>query len=80
MIKLSSHELQERIRKELRAARHKRGISQDVAGDLSGVYRTKISNIERGQTAGTLYTLVKLCKFYGLSLDNLCGLNHDRPA
>lgn len=74
--KSDSQILRDRIRQGLRAARHKRGISQDIAGNLSGVYRTQISNIERGYTAGTVYTLVRLCRFYNLSLDELCGLNN----
>lgn len=44
----------------LRELRHERGLSQERLAELAGVHATFVSNIERGYSAPTLYTLLKL--------------------
>ncbi len=61
----------------LRAARKERGLSLDAAAKLSGVSRSMVSQIERGESSPTVATLWALTQ--ALQLD-FAGLLEGRPA
>lgn len=53
------------VAKTLRRIREEKGVSQDVVDmDID----TNTSRIERGQANITISTLSKLCKYYGITL------------
>lgn len=59
-------ELVEKIGHELRRRREEKGLSQYIVDmDMD----TNTSRIERGQVNTTISTLSKLCKYYGISLE-----------
>ncbi len=59
-------ELVAEVAKKLRQLREDRGISQDIVDmDID----TNASRIERGMANITISTLSKLCKYYGVSLE-----------
>lgn len=59
-------ELVAEVAKKLRRLREERGISQDIVDmDID----TNASRIERGMANITISTLSKLCKYYGVSLE-----------
>ncbi|MFN3576532.1 MAG: helix-turn-helix domain-containing protein [Tabrizicola sp.] len=66
-----------RLAASLRAARKARGLSLDAAAKLSGVSRSMVSQIERGESSPTVATLWALTR--ALQLD-FAGLLEDRPA
>jgi transcriptional regulator with XRE-family HTH domain len=51
----------------LRVAREQTGMSQDQFGTATGIHRTHISLIERGEREPRLDTLVKLSRGLGIS-------------
>lgn len=70
-------DIHERLAASLRAARKARGLSLDAAAKLSGVSRSMVSQIERGESSPTVATLWALTR--ALQLD-FAGLLEDRPA
>ncbi len=59
-------ELVAEIAKKLRRIREEKGLSQDIVDmDID----TNASRIERGKANITISTLSKLCKYYGISLE-----------
>lgn len=66
-------ELIAQVAKKLRQLREDRGISQDIVDmDID----TNASRIERGMANITISTLSKLCKYYGVSLEEFFrGIN-----
>ena len=59
----------EKLGKNLKTIRTKKGISQgDIARSL-GVSRGFVSNIENGKTNPTLATIVRLAKALGVSVN-----------
>lgn len=69
--------IHDRLAASLRAARKARGLSLDAAAKLSGVSRSMVSQIERGESSPTVATLWALTQ--ALQLD-FAGLLEDRPA
>ncbi len=70
-------DIHDRLAASLRAARKARGLSLDAAAKLSGVSRSMVSQIERGESSPTVATLWALTQ--ALQLD-FAGLLEDRPA
>jgi len=58
--------LREAIGAELRAARERQGFTQESLAVRSGVHRTHISLIERGQRTPTLTVLFLVCDAMGV--------------
>jgi XRE family transcriptional regulator, regulator of sulfur utilization len=53
-------EIHDRLAASLREARHARGLSLDAVAKLSGVSRSMVSQIERGESSPTVATLWNL--------------------
>ena len=72
-----SPDIHDRLATSLREARKARGLSLDAAAKLSGVSRSMVSQIERGESSPTVATLWALTQ--ALQLD-FAGLLEGRPA
>ena len=55
----------------LRAARIDAGVTQRAAGEVAGVSARTISAWEVGKTCPTGLQLLRLCEFYGRTLDEI---------
>lgn len=63
-----------RFGQHLQAARVRSHMTQTQAAEFSGLDRSQISDLERGQADGVhLKTLLKLGKTYGVTIDELIG-------
>lgn len=71
------HEIHDRLATSLRQARQARGLSLDAVARLSGVSRSMVSQIERGESSPTVATLWNLTR--ALQLD-FAGLVADRAT
>lgn len=69
--------IHDRLAASLRAARKTRGLSLDAVAKLSGVSRSMVSQIERGESSPTVATLWNLTQ--ALRLD-FAGLLEGQPA
>lgn len=66
----------DRLAERLRAARKDRGLSLDAVAGLSGVSRSMVSQIERGESSPTVATLWMLTQALGV---DFAGLIEVRP-
>ncbi len=55
----------------VRRLRLQRGLSQERFGEVSGLHRTYIGMVERGETNVTLATAYKLAEALGLGLSSI---------
>jgi len=55
----------------IRAARQKRGMTQDVASELVGISASHLGNIENGKTKPGLKTIVALSDALDISIDEM---------
>ena len=62
----------------LRAERKAHGEKQEDLGQVLGVRKSQISEMERGSTSTTLEKLSIICRHYNVSADYLLGLT-DEP-
>ena len=62
----------------LKFLRSERKISQAAVGDLLGVGKTQISEIENGHRATTIGNLVVLADYFGVTTDFLLGRSEER--
>jgi transcriptional regulator with XRE-family HTH domain len=69
-------DIEDRLAASLREARRGRGLSLDAVAKLSGVSRSMVSQIERGESSPTVATLWNLTQ--ALQID-FAGLLEDRP-
>ena len=66
--------LRVRFGQRLRAARKRRGVSQELLAKQAGLDRTYVSKIERGERNITLSTVDKLASALGMRAEDLmCG-------
>lgn len=56
---------------EIRAARNRKGLSQEILAEKAGLHRTYISLLERNKKSPTVETLFRLCKALGISAAGL---------
>lgn len=70
-------DIHDRLAAQLRAARKARGLSLDAVAKLSGVSRSMVSQIERGESSPTVATLWNLTQ--ALQVD-FAGLLEGKPA
>jgi len=76
MIREAASDLNERIAERVRELRAARGLSLDALASKSGVSRSMISLIERGESSPTAVVLEKLATGLGVTLASL----FDAPA
>jgi len=60
--------------------RKKNGLSQDELAEKLNVSRQAVSNWERGESLPDTENLIALSKIYGVSIDELLGLNENDDA
>jgi len=71
---VQSDVLQRQFGERIRELRRARGIgSQEELGTLTGLHRTYIGRVERGETNATLENISILAKALGVSLAELFG-------
>ena len=66
-------DIQKQIGATIRALRRKRGWSQDLFGDLSGLNRAHVGEIERGESNVTVQTLKIVADTLGVKIHDLIG-------
>ena len=57
--------------KNLRTNREKKGFSQEKLADLSGLHRTYISDVERGERNISLENIQKIADSLGIKITDL---------
>ncbi|RKL61433.1 XRE family transcriptional regulator [Thermoanaerobacteraceae bacterium SP2] len=62
----------------LKQLRQKIGLRQEDVAKMVGVERSTLANWERGAKQPGLEILVKLSQLFGVSLNELVGLNNDQ--
>ena len=68
---MKGNRLQTRFGERVREVRKSRSLSQEELAELSGMHRTYISGIERGDRNVSLQNLASLAKALGLQLSQL---------
>lgn len=58
--------------------RRETGETQTVLGEVVGVTKTQISDMEHGKISTTLEKLFVICEHYNVSADYLLGLTEER--
>jgi len=72
--------LKNRLPQQLSKLRAIRNLSLSDLAKLSGVSKSTIAEIETGQAKNvTLGTILKLCQFFGVSLDEITGFFDEVP-
>jgi transcriptional regulator with XRE-family HTH domain len=66
-------DIQKEIGTAIRNLRLKRGWSQDVFGDRSGLNRAHVGEIERGESNVTIQTLKIVADALGVKIHDLIG-------
>lgn len=66
-----SKAIRNKFGKQVRNLRRERGWSQEDLADNSGVHRTYIGAIERGEQNVSIDNIIKLAKALGVSLEQL---------
>lgn len=64
-------DIQVRLAKNLRALRHKTGLSQEAFADKAGIHRTYMSGLERGTRNPSIEIIDKLARTLGVSCGEL---------
>lgn len=62
----------------LQMLRKERNEKQETIGELLGVSRAQVSEMERGNNGTSLERLALLCEHYNVSADYLLGLTDER--
>ena len=57
--------------KNLKVARIRSGLSQDIASKLTHLNRSSLSYYENGRNTPTIFTLIKLISIYNIDIDDL---------
>ncbi|MBQ6934823.1 MAG: helix-turn-helix transcriptional regulator [Clostridia bacterium] len=58
----------------IRALREDRDLTQKTVADILGTSQTMYARYERGATELPVRHLITLCKFYGVSADEVLGI------
>jgi len=75
-----SPNLYKKIGRNIRAARKARKQTQEDLGKILGVSKTAIVNYESAQRKISLEHIVKLCKLYELTVNDLLGLKEKEES
>lgn len=73
-------ELRARISTNIKVLRDRLNLSQEALGDLAGMHRTHISQIERGVMNPTLDTLIVVSMALGVEVVELLAVPTKTPA
>ena len=73
-------EIMQRLAESLKNTRTERGLSLDAISRLSGVSRSMVSQIERGESSPTVATLWNLTQALGVDFAGLIDAQTERPA
>ncbi len=68
----------ENLCKNLRSARQKKKITQQVAADFLGIQQCTLSKYENGKLEPDIETLCKMAVFYQVSADWLLGIQDEK--
>lgn len=60
-------DLRDVLARNVRVRRDQLRLNQDQLGELAGLDRTTISNVERGKYATTIETIEKLARGFGIA-------------
>jgi transcriptional regulator with XRE-family HTH domain len=63
--------LQQKLGQKIKTLRNEAGLSQEKLGELTGLDRTYISDIERGKRNPSLKSLEKLAKALHISISDV---------
>ena len=63
--------IQKRLGQRIKEMRQAKGFSQEAFGDLCGINRTHMGEIERGRWSPTLVTLYKVAKKLDTTISDL---------
>ena len=63
--------LQQKLGSKIKTLRNEAGLSQEKLGELTGLDRTYISDIERGKRNPSLKSLEKLAKALKISISDI---------
>lgn len=64
-------DIRERLARNLRALRHKTGLSQEAFADEAGLHRTYMSELERAKRNPSISIIDKIAKTLGVSCGEL---------
>lgn len=68
----------EQFGQRVRIARQNAGETQSALGELLGVKKSQVSELENGNTSTTVEKVALICEHYKISSDYLLGLK-DEP-
>ena len=63
--------IQARFGEKLREARSRRAITQETLADLSGLHRTYVSSVERGERNVSIQTIARFAEALGITMAEL---------
>lgn len=75
LLETSEGDLMNRVGKTLKELRQQSGLRQGDLAKMLGVERSTVANWERGAKQPSIDILIKLREIFGVSLDQLVGLN-----
>ena len=59
--------------RRLKRFREESGYTQSILANILGVERSTYTYYETGKTTPVIFDLMRLCRLYRISLDELCG-------
>lgn len=63
--------MENRFGETLKQLRKEKKITQDIVSELIDVHRSNIANYENGRIFPSLHSLIKIAKYFNVSLDQL---------
>jgi len=73
-------DIKENISNNIVYYRKKNGLTQSQLAEKLGVKTTTVSTWERGASSPDIETLYDICKIFGVSLDEIYGVNTEKGA
>lgn len=65
------------ISRTLKEKRKEHGLTQTEAGEIIGTTKTTYATWEQCRSMPDVYTLYRLAKFYGVTMDEMYGINKE---
>ena len=63
--------------KRLKCFREESGYTQSIVANILGIERSTYTYYETGKTTPVVFDLMRLCRLYRVTMDDLCGYNAD---